>query len=99
MNQTIITNRPATADAADQSRRTMLKTTGIAAGGLATNVAAAQSPQPAIALETRWDKTFPKSNQVDHQKITFHVDLYDQMDKIPFAQMAAFFAGHLTAPA
>jgi len=28
-----------------------------------------------------------------------HVDLYDQMDKIPFARMAAFFAEHLIAPA
>ncbi len=24
-----------------------------------------------LVLETKWDKTFPKSEKVDHQKVTF----------------------------
>ncbi len=40
-----------------------------------------------IALETKWDKTFPKSEKVDHQKVTFKnrygitlaADLYQPM--------------------
>jgi len=62
---------PATPDAADESRRMMLKMTGIgiaALGAVATDSTVAQSQ---VTLDTKWDKTFPKSGKVDHRKITF----------------------------
>jgi len=54
-------------------RRTMLKmtSTGIAAlsvGAIAVNTAAAQS---STQRGNQWDKTFAKSDKVNHQKITF----------------------------
>jgi len=64
---------PATLDAADESRRMMLKMTGVGiaalgVGAVATDAAVAQSH---VTLDTKWDKTFPKSEKVDHRKITF----------------------------
>jgi fermentation-respiration switch protein FrsA (DUF1100 family) len=58
---------------ADVDRRNMLKMTaiGIAAlgvGAVATGPAAAQSR---VKLSDKWDKTFPKSDKVDHKKVTF----------------------------
>lgn len=60
-------------DKTKESRRNMLKmtSTGIAAlsvGVVATGQAAAQQQ---VKLGTDWDKTFPKSDKVDHKKITF----------------------------
>jgi fermentation-respiration switch protein FrsA (DUF1100 family) len=57
----------------DVGRRTLLKLTGtgIAAlgiGAVATGPAMAQSK---VKLGAKWDKTFPKSEKVDHKKITF----------------------------
>lgn len=54
-------------------RRNMLKMTGsgiaaLGAGLLAANQAAAHTP---IKLGTTWDKTFAKSDKVDHKKVTF----------------------------
>jgi len=56
-----------------ETRRAMMKMTGIAAAGVtfaavATDAAVAQSQ---IRLDARWDKTFPKSDQVAHRKISF----------------------------
>jgi uncharacterized protein len=54
----------------NEARRTFLKLTGVsvAALGVATAVGA-----PAFAQDaTDWDKTFPKSEAVDHEKITFN---------------------------
>lgn len=58
---------------ADVGRRSMLKmtATGIAAlgvGVVTTGPATAQTP---LTLSDKWDKTFPKSDKVDHKKITF----------------------------
>ncbi|WP_455872726.1 alpha/beta hydrolase [Rhizobium yanglingense] len=53
----------------DEVRRTFLKLTGVgvAALGVATAVGA-----PAIAQDSaEWDKTFPRSEAVDHEKVTF----------------------------
>lgn len=48
-------------------RREMLKLTGLAALGMAPTVAA-----PAMAQQTlAWDKTFPKSDRVDHRKVSY----------------------------
>lgn len=54
------------------SRRNALKMT--ATGIAALSVAAAAGPASAkspVTLGTKWDKTFPKSNKVDHKKVTF----------------------------
>lgn len=63
--------------AADMGRRNMLKmtATGIAAAGAAavtTSQAHAQSQTlPAVKLVDKWDKVFPKSDKVQHTKVTF----------------------------
>lgn len=56
-----------------------------------------------LKMVTAWDKTFPKSEKVDHKKTTFankelltipdavHTDLYDNLDVIPFNKMQKFF--------
>lgn len=52
-----------------EARRTFLKLTGVgvAALGVATSVEA-----PVVAQDSAaWDKTFPKSEAVDHEKVTF----------------------------
>lgn len=54
-------------------RRNMLKITGgglaaMGTGLLTANEAAAQT---SIKLGTAWDKTFPKSDKVDHKKVSF----------------------------
>jgi len=63
----------ATPGGPDRGRRSLLKmtTTGIAAvgvGAVATSPAVAQS---AVKLTDQWDKVFPKSDKVDHRKVTF----------------------------
>jgi fermentation-respiration switch protein FrsA (DUF1100 family) len=53
----------------NEARRTFLKLTsvGVAALGVAASVAA-----PVVAQDSaEWDKTFPKSETVDHEKVTF----------------------------
>lgn len=62
----------------DTARRTLLKMTGV---GLAaacvtpffatSTVHAATATQSGLTLETEWDKTFAKSDKVDHQKVSF----------------------------
>lgn len=54
------------------SRRGLLRTTG--AGIAALGVAATTGPasaQSKAKLSSKWDKTFPKSDKVNHQKVTF----------------------------
>jgi hypothetical protein len=47
----------------------MLQLTG---GGVAASAMLAASPMPAFAQNSgSWDKTFPKSDRVDHRKVTF----------------------------
>ena len=60
-------------NAPDAKRRNLLKTTGLgiatlSAGTVLTTQAGARPPvQPA----GKWDKTFPKSDKVDHKKVSF----------------------------
>ncbi|MFT7723851.1 MAG: alpha/beta hydrolase [Roseateles sp.] len=63
--------KPAHQDGADPGRRSLLRTacTGLAALGTATASPAA-APPPA-ASGGPWDKTFPRSAEVDHRKIGF----------------------------
>ena len=53
-----------------------------------------------LNLVTEWDKTFKKSDKVDHSKVTFvtvHTDLYDGGDKdyIPYDKLESFFKENL----
>lgn len=56
-------------DAFNSSRRSLMKATGVAVAAMSLIPAAAASP--ALAQTTDWDKTFPKSDKVDHQKVSF----------------------------
>ena len=50
-------------------RRALLK---LASAGAAAFTAASIGASPAMAQDAGdWDKTFPKSDRVDHQKVTF----------------------------
>lgn len=57
----------------DAKRRTLMKLTGAGIAAVGANAASAGQPavQPAVTLGSRWDKTFPQSNQVDHKKVAF----------------------------
>jgi len=76
MNTYLETNHLARLDVTDENRRMMLKATGVGIatlelGAVATDSALAQSSRPAMTLDVGWDKTFPKSDKVNHQKVTF----------------------------
>ena len=60
---------PAT-ETPNAGRRTLLKMAG--AGAAALSVSSFAAGSPAVAeVTTEWDKTFPKSDAVDHQKVAF----------------------------
>ncbi len=63
----------ATPDVASTGRRSLLKmtATGIAAAGVGAIAAGPAMAQPAVKLTDKWDKTFRKSDKVDHRKVTF----------------------------
>ncbi len=74
MSKTIETSLgTATLDAAGAGRRSLLKMTGagIAALGVGAVTASPAKAQSAGKLGDQWDKTFPKSDKVDHRKIAF----------------------------
>ena len=59
-----------------------------------------------LNLVSNWDKVFPKSEKVNHRKVTFpnrfgiilaavHTDLYDKLDVIPFDKIESFFREYL----
>jgi len=57
-------------------RRDLMKLTGVAATALAAGSFLNASNAEAQTMETKpmtndWDKTFPQSPNVDHQKVTF----------------------------
>ena len=66
---------------AQQSRREFMKTSALMGAGLtlvgSTNTFASNTKEPqvktqsGVSLTTTWDKTFPKSDKVDHQKVSF----------------------------
>ena len=73
MKKTIDTNEIDAPGSPGVGRRTLLKMTATSitaasVGAIAISPALAQS---AVTLTDKWDKVFPKSNQVDHRKITF----------------------------
>lgn len=60
-------------DNADVGRRQVLKmtATGIAALGVGAVAAGPAAAQTRLTLTDKWDKVFPKSDKVDHKKVTF----------------------------
>lgn len=56
-------------DIINASRRSMMMGTGLAVAAISIIPAAAAGP--ALAQTTAWDKVFPKSDTVDHQKVSF----------------------------
>ncbi len=80
MNTNIETeNTVAHQNALDMGRRDLLQKTGVGiaalgVGILASEQASAASQTPSLPLTDNgllWDKTFPKSDKVDHKKVTF----------------------------
>ncbi|MDX9742144.1 MAG: alpha/beta hydrolase [Gammaproteobacteria bacterium] len=57
----------------DVGRRALLKMTGtgIAALSVGAMLPSQASAQPQVHLSDKWDKTFPRSDKVDHKKVTF----------------------------
>lgn len=57
----------------DVGRRTLLKMTGtgVAALSMGAMLNGSAFAQSRVELSDKWDKTFPKSNKVDHKKVTF----------------------------
>lgn len=53
----------------DAGRRSLMKATGVAVAALGVIPVAAATP--AFAQTSSWDKVFPKSDRVDHQKVSF----------------------------
>ena len=69
MTQHHNSNRGASPDMPDTGKRNLLKLAGI---GAATLTAASMVAPPAFAqYDASWDKTFAKSDRVDHRKVTF----------------------------
>lgn len=48
-----------------------------------------------LKLTSEWDKTFPQSDKAEHSKVTFHTDLCDRTDIIPFDRITKFFNEYL----
>ncbi|MGP4669615.1 alpha/beta hydrolase [Agrobacterium pusense] len=57
----------------DVGRRNLLKLTsvGVAAMGAASLLTTASAEAQTLTMTQDWDKVFPKSDQVDHEKVTF----------------------------
>jgi len=57
----------------DAGRRQLLKLTGtgIAAACVASAIAAPTTAETTLKLNDNWDKTFAKSEKVEHKKVTF----------------------------
>jgi len=58
-----------TAETFNPTRRSLMKATGAAVAAISMLPAAAATP--ALAQTAAWDKTFPKSAEVDHQTVSF----------------------------
>ena len=73
MTHTLETSDIAAPSSMDVSRRTLLKmaATGIATAGVGAITTRPAAAQSAVTLSDKWDKVFPKSDKVDHRKITF----------------------------
>ncbi len=57
----------------DQARRSFIKTSALVSVGvtLASSSDAFAANEKTIKMTTKWDKVFPKSDKVDHQKVMF----------------------------
>jgi uncharacterized protein len=70
-NETI--NAIASQDVPDIGRRNLLKMTGVGIATLSVGMVAREqaSAQTQIKLADKWDKTFARSDKVDHKKVSF----------------------------
>lgn len=64
-----MTNETETTEIFNAGRRNLMKATGIAVAAI--SMVQAAGTIPAFAQNTAWDKVFPKSDNVDHQKVSF----------------------------
>lgn len=64
---------PRTQGLPDTGRRNLLKLTGagIAAMSIGATISSPAAAQPSLSLTDEWDKTFAKSDRIDHRKVTF----------------------------
>lgn len=58
-----------TTETCDTGRRNLMKATGIAVAAM--SMVSAASATKAFAQTSAWDKVFPKSDNVDHEKVSF----------------------------
>src|SRR5690606_22580819 len=73
MNNLSEHNLQSNEEALDAGRRQLLKLTGagLAAACVASTIATPAVAETKLKLEDSWDKTFPKSEKVEHKKMTF----------------------------
>lgn len=71
MNEKHRFRNPAEQRGADPGRRNLLKLTGIGVAALGAASLIDISSAGAQAMTENWDKVFPRSGAVDHQKVTF----------------------------
>lgn len=64
-----MTNDSETTETLNTGRRNLMKATGIAVAAIGMVQAAGTTP--AFAQASAWDKVFPKSDTIDHQKVSF----------------------------
>lgn len=64
-----MTNDIKTTETLNTGRRNLMKATGIAVAAI--GMVQAASTMPAFAQASAWDKVFPKSDNVDHEKVSF----------------------------
>ncbi|WP_312833514.1 alpha/beta hydrolase [Comamonas sp.] len=66
-------NKVVTPEASDMARRSLFKTTitAITAANVAIMTTSPAMALPAVKRTDKWDKTFPQSDKVQHQKVTF----------------------------
>ncbi|HZW13208.1 MAG TPA: alpha/beta hydrolase [Noviherbaspirillum sp.] len=71
--QNMTGNAIASQDSPDMGRRNLLKMTGVGIATLSVGatVATQASAQSQIQLTDKWDKTFARSDKVDHKKVSF----------------------------
>jgi len=71
--QNVTGNAVANQNSPDTGRRNLLKMTGVGIATLSVGAVAAQqaAAQSQIPLAGKWDKTFARSDKVDHKKVSF----------------------------
>ncbi|MAA96772.1 MAG: hypothetical protein CMN87_17960 [Stappia sp.] len=66
-----MTDGTSTADTPNSHRRTLLKLAGAGAAALGVSAISSTSANAELTITDEWDKTFRKSDKVDHEKVAF----------------------------